>query len=194
MQNSWGLAPFSKLEGDYGSNLTAAEKPASWRCKYHGMNRKDSRNRRVESARTYSDTEDSMEKWPNAFGGAEIKCVSRTLKQEVVILKLPWRHQDVEMLELCVTCSGNCFKGIKPLKEKVLCFSEQNRKELQIRRMHWHQSWTCRILRILSWLLFFYRSRISLQWPLRMVMCILLIWRHVMCFLFMKIYVISISW
>ena len=50
--------------------------------------------------------------------GRVIMCGSWGLKQEAVILKFPWRHQDFEMLDLCDTCSGKLFKGRKPLKEK----------------------------------------------------------------------------
>ena len=37
-----------------------------------------------------------LEKGPKPFGGAQkIMCISQTLEQEAVMLKLPWRPQDV---------------------------------------------------------------------------------------------------
>lgn len=42
-----------------------------------------------------------LEKLHNLLGGAEkIMCGSWRLKHEAVILKLPWRHKDFEILEL----------------------------------------------------------------------------------------------
>ena len=47
-----------------------------------------------------------------------IMCGSRTLKEESEILKLSWRHQNFEMLELCVTCSGKLLPGNKTTHRK----------------------------------------------------------------------------
>ena len=78
--------------------------PAYWRCMFHGMSSKKSKNvtwsqwdlRVVQRADT--------ENWPNLLGGAEkIMCGSQ-------ILTLSWRHQDFEMLEGGIPAQGNVFK------------------------------------------------------------------------------------
>ena len=50
-----------------------------------------------------------------------IMCGSLTLKQEAVILKLSWRGQDLEMLELDITCSERLLSGNKTTqRERIL--------------------------------------------------------------------------
>ena len=51
-------------------------------------------------------------------------CESWRLKQEAVILTLPWRHQDFDILELCVTCSRKLLEGNKTTQTETIMLQE----------------------------------------------------------------------
>ena len=73
----------------------------------------------MESNRAESDTEGRAAKVTQSiWRSREVLCRSWTLKEETVILKLSWRHQDFEILELCHTCSGKQLSGNKTTPKK----------------------------------------------------------------------------
>ena len=121
-QSRWGLAPLIEHNWGYMSSLVAEEEPSIPKMHVMGL------AFRTEGAREKSQSDlkviqrTELEKWPNLFGGAEmIMCGSLKLKQEAVILKLSWRAQDLEMLELDITCSERLLSGNKTTqRERIL--------------------------------------------------------------------------